>query len=476
MAIRPVHWEEGMFLGPQHLQAAGRFEANRRHLLARAATRYNWGIVSLELNKDALKNHRIEVLSLRAILRDGTFVDLPNDGPIPAADFRAGLEQASPLRAWLAVPTMQPGRANATDVPADRRFVLETQSTEDENAQGEPQPIRFRLFNSRFFMTNEREQGGFDVLSIAQVKRGSDANSTPEIDTKYIPPLLSCDAWEPLQVLVLRAIFDRMGGKISLLADQVQTRGISIESSHPEDARIVAQLKLLNEAYTVLNVIGFVEGVHPVDAYRELCRVVGQLCVYGDTPRPPAIPPYDHDNLGPVFWELKRLIDLLLDKIQEPDYASQPFKVVMKDKRPHLQVDLKPVWLEPGWQMYVGVKSTFPANHCVPLITQANYLDMKIASSDRVDDLFQGGFKGLEFRHTVKAPHALPNAANLIYFEINPLVRPELWDAVRRTYSLALRLNPNNLENPVAGKQQVTIKSPAGPKEMDLTLYVVRPR
>jgi type VI secretion system protein ImpJ len=261
-----------------------------------------------------------------------------------------------------------------------------------------------------------------------------------------------------------------------LLADQVQTRGISLESSHPEDSRIVSQLKLLNEASTVLDVLGFTEGIHPVDAYRELCRIIGQLCVYGDTPRPPLIPKYDHNELGYVFWELKRLIDLLLDKIQEPEYQTQPFKVVIKDRRPHMQVDLKPVWLEPGWQMFVGVKSTFNPAQCAVLITHANMLDMKIASADRADDLFLGGFRGLEFKHTLKPPHALPNVADLTYFEINPLVRPELWDAVRRTLTLAIRLNPNNLENPVAGAQKVTIRSPQGPKEIDLTLYVLRPR
>ena len=50
MADRPVHWHEGMFLGPQHLQAAQRYEAGQRRKYARAATHYCWGLQSLELD------------------------------------------------------------------------------------------------------------------------------------------------------------------------------------------------------------------------------------------------------------------------------------------------------------------------------------------------------------------------------------------------------------------------------------------
>lgn len=474
MATRPVHWEEGMFLGPQHLQAAQRFEARQRHLFARSAMRFNWGLSALDLNAEALRNHRFEALSLRAFLRDGTMIDLPNDGSVPVSDFRPALEQSSPLMVWLAVPSMQPGRANATDRPADRRFVLETLATEDENAQSDPQPIRYRLVNSRFFATNETEQGGFDVLPIARLKRGSDANNTPVIDADYIPPVLSCEVWPVLQIDILRGVFDRIGAKITVLADQMVSRGISLESNQPEEARIVAQLRILNEVSSVMGLVAFTDGIHPLDAYRELCHIVGQLSIYGRPRRLEPLPPYDHENLGPIFWEVKRRIDMLLDEVMEPDWQAQPFRGVAL----RMQVDLKPAWLEPGWQMFVGVKTNLSSDECSLLITNPNALDMKIGSHDRVDELFAQGRQGVEFRYQPQLPPALPRLQGLTYFQMNRMTKPEEWAAVDRTKTLALRLNPRLVQGTIAGTEELTILHPRTrqPMPLSLTLYVLRPR
>ena len=48
----------------------------------------------------------------------------------------------------------------------------------------------------------------------------------------------ACDAWEPLQVGILRTIYDRIGTKITVLAGQMASRGISLESQAAEDQRL----------------------------------------------------------------------------------------------------------------------------------------------------------------------------------------------------------------------------------------------
>ena len=94
--------------------------------------------------------------------------------------------------------------------------------------------------------------------------------------------------------------------------------------------------------------VAFLEGVHPLPAYQELCRLVGQLSVFSPTRRPPAIPRYDHDDLGGCFYRLKNYLDDLLSIVPEPDYQERPF--VGNGLR--MQVSLERSWLDQKVQLY----------------------------------------------------------------------------------------------------------------------------
>src|SRR5207244_9394696 len=66
-----------------------------------------------------------------------------------------------------------------------------------------------------------------------------------------------------------------------------------------------------------------------------------------------------------------------------------------------MQVSLEPAWLESIWQMFVGVQTTLGAEDCIRLLTRSGHqgLDMKIGSSERVDEIYRLGEAGLKFAH-----------------------------------------------------------------------------
>ena len=72
----PVHWYEGLFLRPQHLQAADRHWAEAAQISGQVDNPYNYGLQSLEFSREALGNHQFEIRRLKARLRDGTLIDL----------------------------------------------------------------------------------------------------------------------------------------------------------------------------------------------------------------------------------------------------------------------------------------------------------------------------------------------------------------------------------------------------------------
>ena len=373
--------------------------------------------------------------------------------------------------AYLAVPTVRPGRANVAargGATEGVRYLLETQQVEDENTGANPQQVKVRLLNLRLVLSTQ-DRAGYEVLPIARIRRSARAEATPELDATYFPPLLACDAWPPLHGGIIQAIYDRIGKKIELLASQVVSRGITFDSHGQGDPLIFEQLRELNEAYPVLATLAFAEGVHPMSLYVELCRLVGQLAIFGATRRPPELPRYDHDDLAGCFFRVKQHTDDLLNILVEPDYKERPFIGVGL----RLQVSLEPSWLESVWSMYIGVQSAMDTEDCIRLLTRAGELDMKVGSSDRVDAIFRMGLAGLRFTYNPRPPRALPTSPGLIYFQVARESQEAEWVNVQKSLTLSVRLNENLISSNIQGQRTLTIKIGGQVTTLQFTLFVV---
>ena len=270
---------------------------------------------------------------------------------------------------------------------------------DDENTGVNPQPVKVRRLNLKVLLSTQ-DHSGYEVIPLARVTRSPRAEALPQLDESYIPPVIACDAWKALEAGILQAVYDRIGKKIELLATQVVTRNIGFDSHAQGDPLIFAQLRELNESSARLGVLAFAEGVHPFAAYLDLAQLVGRLAIFGPTRKTPALPRYDHDDLGGCFYKAKQHIDALLDIFVEPDYKERPF--IGAGLR--MQVALEPAWLESVWQIYIGVQSTLEPDECVRLLTKPGQLDMKVGSSERVDTIFRMGLAGLQFDHSPRPP------------------------------------------------------------------------
>ncbi len=471
MTARAVHWHEGMFLRPQHLQAAQRHTAHLSTVGDKWDLHYNWGLRDIDLDLEALANHRLVVRSLRARLRDGTLVSVPEDGLLPAVELKAAFERESSLRVFLGVPQLRLGRANtAADSRGSdgTRYVLDTQNLEDENTGLNPQQVQVRLLNLKLLLSTQ-DHSGYEVLPIAQVQKSAGADAAPELDVTWIPPVLACDGWKPLANGILQTIFDRIGRRVETDSGLINTRGITFDSQSQSDRRLFERLRVLNEGYALLSVLAFAQGIHPMTAYMELCRLVGQLAIFGKERRPPAdLPRYDHDDLGTCFYRIKQYLDAM-DESDVATYKERPF--IGAGLR--MQVSMEPAWLEPAWQMFVGVQSPLSADECIKLLTRSPGLEMKLGSSERVDEIYRLGAPGLRFAHAPRPPRVLPTQAGLIYFSVDRNSQREEWANVQKELSLAIRLNENRIASSIQGQRVLTIKTGGNNTTMQFTLYVV---
>lgn len=468
MSDRPVHWHEGMFLRPHHFQAADRHLRSLVSTQVRFEQHHFWGVRQLKLDADALGAFRLVVRRLEARFRDGTPIVLPEDGGEPELDLKAAFQGRARVDVVLAIPQWRTGQPNAGPDVATPRFHVDLLSLDDENTGAGPQPVSVRRLNARLMFDHD-DTAGYDTLPLCRLVKADRAEAVPKLDPSYIPPLLGCDGWPILAEEILQKIFFRLNTKIEVIANQVTSRGISFDSSSPGDARRMYQLGRLNEAYALLSNLAFVPGSHPYQVYLELCRLVGQLSILGESARPPEIPRYDHEDLGTGFWRLKQYIDALLDDVDEPTYQERPF--VGAGLR--MQVSLEPAWLESAWQMFLGVKSSLSTDRCVRALTRPEKLGMKIGSSDRVDTIFTKGQEGLKFAHCQRPPRDLPQAPNVTYFEMPRDAASTEWGNIVRSLSLAIRLREGDIVGNIQGQKEFSIRVDGQTESMQFTLFMV---
>ncbi len=108
-----IHWQEGLFLQPHHLQ---RMQKSLRDEIAaerRLAWPYPYGVVEARISRDELENMRIRFERLRAIMPSGLEVSFPENAELPSLDIKQAFSKGSgSFNVALGVPLWQSMRAN----------------------------------------------------------------------------------------------------------------------------------------------------------------------------------------------------------------------------------------------------------------------------------------------------------------------------------------------------------------------------
>jgi type VI secretion system protein ImpJ len=467
MTNHAIHWSEGLFLRPHHFQSLERAVREDLLLSENWNVSYAYGLRRIEIDHDALANWRISLRSLHARLHDGTHVRYPEGCSLDAVALpKDAFDRQERVRVYLALPTLRMGRKNADAAGTDPncRYLVEPQEVEDENQGGNPQMLDVRRPNIRL-LVGDGGLAGFDTLPVMQLRRGTIAEAPPELDPEYIPPLLACDAWPILQDEIIGGIYNQFGSLADILADQMIDRGVAFETGHREDFERILKLHSLNTALGYLMNLPFVRGVHPLTAYKELCRAVGQTAIFRPERRLPEVPRYDHDDLGRCFYAIKRLLQGRTDEPEAATYQKRPFEGAGMQ----MQVRLEREWLSPTWTFFIGVNSKLSYHECVNLLRGG--LDIKVGSSGQVERIFNLGQAGVQLIPQPEVPRLLPGK-NWTYWKVER--DSNAWLDAEKMLSLAIRLNHKHIVGEMDGRQEIQVSTDDGREiPMSFALYAI---
>lgn len=480
----PVHWYEGLFLRPQHFQAAERSWTEHLQTSHQWDLPYHYGLMSLEISHEALANHQFQIHQLQARMRDGTLVNLevgqePDrvhlddamaEALLPMAALDEAFEKEAVLRVYLGIPKLQMGRPNVAESESERaRFVETSLAVQDESAGGNDQELQFRALNAKLLLSTQ-DLAGYELLPIAQIKRAGEGEAKPQLDPEYIPPVIAINSWPGLGRDIVRALFDVIGQKINVMSQQVVNRGIGLDSQDPGDLERILMLNQLNQAYSTLAVLAFAEGIHPLVAYTELCRTLGQLAIFGPERRVSNIPAYNHEDLHRIFSLLRQRIEALINAVQDFSYQQRHFVGVGLG----MQTSLEPRWFNSDWEWYIGVnKGELTTKECLDLLSPGN-LDWKLGSSRQVELLFRHRAEGIQLKPLEHTVRALPTRSEWVFFEVSRGDSPA-WRDVQETQTLAMRLQDSLIVNQerLQGERRLVVLSNGRNVPLEFALFAV---
>ena len=213
---------------------------------------------------------------------------------------------------------------------------------------------------------------------------------------------------------------------------QIVGRKVAFDSQILGDAERILRLSVLNTASATFQSVIFTQGLHPLLMYQELCRLLGQLSIFGETRRPIKINSYDHDNIGPIYFEVITEIRRLLGELGHVAFHKRYFKLEGRRFQVHLEAD----WTLETTKLYIGVETTELTDAECDELMSKNMTDWKLGSGDQVDTIFTKALEGLKMKALSRIPPALPGG--YVYFEM--VRHPEYWKDVVNTRTLGLRI------------------------------------
>lgn len=429
-----VHWHEGLFLQPHHLQMLQRRGAESAAEERSLAWSYPSGVVESALMADELENMRVRFSTLRAVMPSGIVVDFPNSAELAALDIRAAFESSTQaLTVCLAVPVYQPGRSNVVPTGANPARTKCTYTVSEieraDDASGEnPQPVQVRRVNARLMLDSE-DRSDLDVLPLLRVVHGTgEGAGKPRVDPAFIPPCLVITGSPTLREL-LRDLANRLEAARSELVVQLSRGGFNPETVRGMQILQLMRLRTLNAYAAKMSALTSVSrGVSPFAVYLELRALLGELAALSPDNDRFAAPAYDHELPAPVFVDLRdRIRDLLT-----PAATRTWQRVEFRREGDQFVAAFESEFLEKSAELYLGVRTPGDPRALAGLVENTDEFKLMPKS---MAHMRVRGVRLSEERHP---PMQLPSHADLHYFRLDRQASERAWAKVLEEKELAI--------------------------------------
>ncbi len=429
-----VHWHEGLFLQPHHLQVMQQGFGRRIVSERKLAWPYAYGIVEAILLRDDLDDMRVKFSKLRAIMPNGTEVNFPECAELPALDIRPMFARPGLkfFDVFLGVPLWTKDRANTfrPDQPVDPRvkllYRLKEESRPDENTGENPKDIQLRMVNARLMFDFE-DRSEMDFFPLLRIKKGvGDDEGRPRLDPEFAYPSMVLNASPVLRDLV-RALTSQVDATRDELDRQLHKGGIGVE----QKVEMTGRLVLLGRFSARMLSLVEAPNVQLYSIYLEMRSFLGELAAFRPGQAVFAAAAYDHENPYPAFKEL----DVKIRREIKPAggvFLKVPFEVsAQKNVQIYVATLTSEHFTKPN-AYYLAVKTKADPSALGKYVEDGNKFKLMPYS------IWSSAIFGVALKEQRIPPLEFPSQAGLYYFTLQVKESAARWDQIQDEMKMSI--------------------------------------
>jgi type VI secretion system protein ImpJ len=431
--LNAIAWSEGMFLRPHHLQHHDLWSTARLNYHLRAIDPFHWGVRSLELDEDALSDHRVVVLHLDAVLPGGHVVRYPNgNAAVQSREFDPTIQKLGVHLGIRNLRSTEPNSAHEGEDARDVRNLVRTEELPDLGRGGFTAPVEVSDWNLRMIFDGEQEDLELhETLKIGEVIATGELSRPFALSPRCAPPLLALQGYPPLYDEVAK-ITSQIAAKVRVVAGRTETM------STLDLPRMWMRYTLARMTPVLRHLLSTGE-TRPFDLYTALIETAGALAAFRSS-ESIELPLYRHDDLYGCFHELIVFLDAQLEetlpvRFREIDLPFDP------ERKHYATSQLNTETADARNAFFLGVKA--PPNVTKDELVKMLHEQAKASSITGVKTLEMLNRAGLKLEKMPGAPTEIAARAGYEYFKIDS-GGPQ-WKRVKDEFTFAISVG--KLEN-----------------------------
>lgn len=420
-----------MLLTPHHFQQWDNYFEDLLDSRIRSIKPYEYGILDLQINREAVANGNFQIINCRAVLPDGLFISVPDTEAVP--DLRPVGDhfhpEAEKLGVHLAIPAKKKGeanfQANGAKANINLRFLQEGGLVKDETTGTNEQPLAFAKSNLRIIFDDE-VRDGFTSMKIAELQRTPTGQM--QLNEDYIPPTLrsASSVW---LVNMIRQLVEILNTKSGSLGEQRRQRNASLADFTTSEVAVFWLLHTINSSIPTMAHYFRSPLLHPENLYLTMAELVGKLMTFSTQHYPRDIVKYDHDDLHFTFFSLSTLLKDLLETV----IPSRCVQIPLEKTRETLYVGrIEDERLLKEAAFYLAVKAQMPEAKIIEGVPRV----VKIASRDVIDKIINSALPGVMLSHANPPPAPIPARIDFKYFALDAI--GPYWDGIKGSKVVAV--------------------------------------
>jgi len=430
-----LHWHEGLFLLPHHLQHLQHSLSEEIAGVRRLGLPHAYGLWEAAISHDELANNRLHFEKLKVMMPSGLVVAAFENADLADLDLKPLFATGeTSFVISLAVPIWQAKRANAFEIGAhvDPRVKLAFAPREmtlfDENTGENPKPVFIRRLNARL-VTESEDRSDIEVIPLIRILRVAGENlGTPRIDFEFVPPSLFLES-SPLLHKKVRDLVNQIEASSKELGVILTRGGFSLETIRGVQFEQLLRFRTLRRAVARLVALLDLGRVPPFTWHLELRGLHAELAALHPERGDYETARYDHDDLAKTFNDIDVRIRGLLKGATGESFLRLDFT----EEEAFLSAALTDEHLSRPIEFYLAIRSKRDPREIIRLVEDPDQFKFMPRS------LANRAVRGVVLKEERVAPMQLPAQAGLTYFRC---IRPEnarIWQQIQVEKSVIIR-------------------------------------